>query len=144
MSYDCVVDASVGIKLFLAEALSNRADYLFDQLAANPFFQLYVPDLFYVECANILWKHVRRFHYSIADAEQNLADLIALPLIILPTIDLVQEALTLAIQLGSTAYDAVYVMAAHRLALPLVTADEALARRMRSTSYDVRWLGEWP
>ena len=32
-----------------------------------------------VECANILWKHVRRFHYSIADAEQNLADLIRAP-----------------------------------------------------------------
>ena len=31
-------------------------------------------------------------------------------------------------------------MAAHRLALPLVTADEAFSVRMRSTSYDVRWL----
>jgi hypothetical protein len=32
----CVGDASVGIKLFLAEELSDRADALFARLAADP------------------------------------------------------------------------------------------------------------
>ncbi|HKZ84931.1 MAG TPA: type II toxin-antitoxin system VapC family toxin, partial [Anaerolineae bacterium] len=56
---ECVVDASVGIKLFIAEPLSNLADALFAHLAADPPGRLMVPDLFFIECANILWKHVR-------------------------------------------------------------------------------------
>jgi hypothetical protein len=35
-SVACVVDASVGIKLFLAEELTDCADALFARLAADP------------------------------------------------------------------------------------------------------------
>ena len=59
MSYDCVVDASAGIKLFLDEPLSERADTLFDHLSDDPPARFHVPDLFFVECANILWKYAR-------------------------------------------------------------------------------------
>ena len=51
-----VVDASVGIKLFVAEPLGEQADALFGLLAADPPAYLFVPDLFYIGCANILWK----------------------------------------------------------------------------------------
>ena len=80
MSLDCVVDASVGIKLFLVEPLADRADVLFASLAATPPARLYVPDLFFVECTNILWKYVRRFGYSPEAAQQDVADLVRLPL----------------------------------------------------------------
>lgn len=43
-----------------------------------------------------------------------------------------------------TAYDAAYVALSHRLSLPLVTADEALARRLSGSDLDVRFLAEWP
>jgi predicted nucleic acid-binding protein len=43
---------------------------------------------------------------------------------------------------GLTAYDAAYVALARKLSLPLVTADEALIRRLDSTGLEVRWLGE--
>lgn len=56
MRADCVVDASVGVKLFVNEAESELADRLFARLTAQPAAQFYVPDLFYIECANILWK----------------------------------------------------------------------------------------
>jgi len=46
---DCVVDASVGIKLLLVEPLSDAAHAHFSGLAADPPAQLYVPDLFYIE-----------------------------------------------------------------------------------------------
>jgi len=36
------------------------------------------------------------------------------------------------------------VALAQELSLPLVTAGEALCRRMDGTGLDVRWLGEWP
>jgi len=49
-----VVDASVAIKLFVDEQFSERADALFAHLASDPPIHLYVPDLLFVECANIL------------------------------------------------------------------------------------------
>jgi hypothetical protein len=33
------------------------------RLAAGPPARFFVPDLFYVECANSLWKYVRRHGY---------------------------------------------------------------------------------
>ena len=141
---NCVVDASVGIKLFLVEPLAGRADHLFGFLAASPPARLHVPDLFYVECTNILWKYARRFGYSPEAARQDVADLVRLPLLAVPTADLAEDALALALEHGITAYDAAYVALAQRLSLPLVTADEALVRRLDGAGLDVRWLGDWP
>ena len=144
MSLDCVVDASVGIKLFLVEPLAERADALFASLTVTPAARLYVPDLFYVECTNILWKYVRRFGYSPEAARQDVADLVRLPLQAVSTAVLAEAALALALEHGATAFDAVYVALAQKLSLPLVTADEALVRRLDGTGLDLRWLGEWP
>ena len=93
MSGDWVVDASVGIKLFVAEELSEVADTLFARLAAQPPTRLYVPDLFYIECANILWKYVQRFGYPVENARQDVADLTALSLVTVSTADLLGPAL---------------------------------------------------
>jgi predicted nucleic acid-binding protein len=144
MRFDCVVDASVGIKLFLVESLTDRADFLFASLTGTPPARLYVPDLFYIECTNILWKYVRHFGYSQEAAQQDVADLVRLPLQSASTAALVEAALALALEQGATAYDAAYVALAQKLSLPLVTADEALVRRLEGTGLDVRWLGDWP
>ena len=143
-NYNCVVDASVGIKLFLIEPLSERADTLFAHLTDDPPSQFYVPDLFFIECTNILWKYVKRFGYAANAAQQDIADLIRLSLQIIPTATLAEAALDLAVQHGSTAYDSAYIVLARELSLPLVTADEALARRFEGTNLDVRFLGNWP
>jgi predicted nucleic acid-binding protein len=144
MSLACVVDASVGIKLFLVEPLADRADALFAGLADSPPARLYVPDLFYVECANILWKYVQRFGYSPEDARRDVADLVRLPLQVVSTADLAEIALALALEHRITAYDATYAALAQQAALPLVTADEALVRRLEASALNVRWLAEWP
>ena len=144
MSRDCVVDASVGIKLFLIEPLADRADALFASLAVTPPARLYVPDLFFIECTNVLWKYVRRFGYSPGAAQQDVADLVRLSLHVASTAILAEDALSLALEYGLTAYDGAYVALADMLSLPLVTADEALIRRLEGTGLDIRWLGEWP
>ena len=144
MSLDCVVDASVGIKLFLVEPLADRADALFAALADTPPARLYVPDLFYVECTNILWKYVRQFGYSAGSAQQDVADLVRLSLQVVSTASLAEAALALALEHGLTTYDAAYGTLAQTLSLPLVTADAALIQRLEGTSLDVRHLGEWP
>ena len=142
--FDCVIDASVGIKLFLVEPLSDRTDALFTHLTDDPPSQFYVPDLFFIECTNILWKYVQRFGYPANAARQDVVDLASLPLKIISTTALVEVALDLAVEHGSTAYDSAYIALAQQLSLPFVTADEALVRRFGNTGLDVRFLGDWP
>ena len=144
MSLDCVVDASAGIKLFLVEPLAGQADALFASLAASPPARLYVPDFFYIECTNILGKYVRRFGYAPEAAHQDVVDLVRLSLRVASTASLAEAALALALEHGLTAYDAAYVALAQELSLPLVTADQALIRRLAGSGLDVRWLGDWP
>lgn len=124
----CVVDASVGIKLFVDEPFSEQAHWLFNGLASDPPAVYHVPDLFFIECANILWKYTRRFGRPLGDSLADLADLGRLALRVVSTADLMEETLALAVQTGLTAYDACYASLAQRLNLSLVTADEALCQ----------------
>lgn len=135
----CVVDASVGIKLFVAEELSDQAHSLFGGLANDPPATLHVPDLFFIECANILWKYVRRFHRPLADSQADLVNLAGLALEVTSTAELIEDTLTLAAETGLTAYDACYAVLARRLKLPLITADVAL---YKAISWAV-WLGDF-
>jgi predicted nucleic acid-binding protein len=137
----CVVDASVGIKLVITEALSAEAHALFGHLAGDPAVRFSVPDLFDIECANILWKQVQRSGLALADAERDLADLLALAMQRLPVSALAVEALAIAARHGLSAYDASYVAAAHRLGVPLVTADTRLVNKLAATPYAVLHLG---
>ena len=139
-----VVDASVGIKLFVDEPLADRARALFESAAGDPSAHLLVPDLFYVVCANILWKHVRRFGYPAEKARRYIAKVQKLPLDSTPTAKLAEDALRLALSHEISAYDACYAALAERSRAPLVTADRKLTRKLEGTGIDVRWLGEMP
>jgi predicted nucleic acid-binding protein len=144
MRFDCIVDANVCLKLFLVEPLTSEAQALFAHLTdANP-AQFYAPDLFYIECANILWKYAHHHGYDPVSASLDMVDILDLPINITPTQLLSEAALELALDRGIAAYDAAYVVLSDRLDLPLVTADERLVHRLQSTHYDVRWLGNWP
>ncbi|MFP4345843.1 MAG: type II toxin-antitoxin system VapC family toxin [Anaerolineales bacterium] len=142
-SWDCVVDASVAIKIFVIEPLTERADRLFAHLSDDPPARFYVPELFFIECANILWKYVRRFGYAIEDARRDVADLVRLPLQVASMAALAGPALDLATTYESTAYDAAYVALAGQLHLPLVTADESLVRCYQDTELVVRSLADF-
>lgn len=137
--FRCVVDASVGIKLFVNEPLSEQAHALFARLTEDPPAEFYVPDLFYIECANVLLKYVRRFGRPLEEAQADLADLNRLALKSVSSADLMEEALTLASQTNLTAYDACYAVLAQQLQLPLITADQALTQAI---AWAV-WLGDW-
>jgi predicted nucleic acid-binding protein len=142
MIRECVMDASVGIKLFVEEEGSDLTDRLLRQLAEDPSALFFVPDLFFVECANILWKYVRRFGYPAENAHQDVADLQALNLHIVSTADLLPLAFELALQYEITAYDACYAALAQQLDLPLVTADEALVRKLQDSDINAMMLSE--
>jgi predicted nucleic acid-binding protein len=123
----CVLDASVGIKLFIEEEFSDKVQRLFSKLAEDPQTEIHVPDLFYIECANILLKYTRRYKRPLADSLADIKDLNKLTLKSTSTAELIDESLALANEKNLTAYDACYAVLARRLKLPLVTADAPLA-----------------
>jgi predicted nucleic acid-binding protein len=94
--------------------------------------------LFYIECANILLKYTRRFKRPIEDSVADLADLNELALKSTSTADLMEEALIVANDENLTAYDACYAVLARKLELPLVTADEPLAKAIKWAV----WIGD--
>jgi len=136
-----VIDASVGIKLVIAEAGSDAAHALFSHAAATEGSRLYVPDLFYTECANVLWKYVKRFGYSAKDAQKNIERLIGLGLIRLETDLLLKNAFAIAVTHEISVYDACYVAASMHVSAPLVTADERLVTKLAKISSPPRLLG---
>jgi len=124
----CVMDASVGIKLFIEEEFSDKVQRLFAKLSEDPQAEIHVPDLFYIECANILLKYTRRFDRPLEDSLADIKDLNKLALKSTSTAELIENALLLASEKNLTAYDACYAVLAKKLALPLITADEPLAK----------------
>ncbi|HET6572131.1 MAG TPA: type II toxin-antitoxin system VapC family toxin [Fimbriiglobus sp.] len=137
-----VVDASVAVKLFLPEPLAAEAAALFG-LLADPATAFHVPDLFYVECANIFWKQVRRGNTTPAQVIADLNRLKVWRLTPTSAFDLIADALPIALNHGVTAYDASYVALAARLGVPLVTADQKLVQRLAATPFAPVWLGAW-
>ncbi len=127
----CVVDANVAIKLFVDEPLSKLAQQVFAALSADPPAELHVPDLFFIECTNILWKYTWRFGRPLQDSQADLIDLGKLDLNVTSTANLMEDALALAVELNISAYDACYAALARRLELPLLTADSRLARTVQ-------------
>ncbi|MBI5823506.1 MAG: type II toxin-antitoxin system VapC family toxin [Chloroflexi bacterium] len=124
----CVMDASVGIKLFIEEEFSDKVQRLFARLTEDPQAEIHVPDLFYIECANILLKYTRRFDRPLEDSLADIKDLGELALKTTSTLELIEDALQLASEKKLTAYDACYAVLAQKLGLPLITADAPLAK----------------
>lgn len=137
-----VLDASVVIKGFLNERLSDRATELLATGEEPGRLALEAPDLLYVECANILWKHVRRGVLDGAEASEHARSVSALRLRPTPVQELAPTALALAIEHDISAYDASYVALARSLDCELVTADERLVNKLAPKLEFVRWLGD--
>ena len=134
----CVLDASVAVKAFLDEEGTAEALRLFAAQADDPPLSLHVPDFFFVECANVLWKAVRGFRHPPAKAAEDLEDLLLMELAVVAVRSLLPAAYRIASSYDVSVYDACYVATADALGLPLVTADERLIRRFEGTAHDVR------
>lgn len=122
-----VVDASVGIKWFLPEERTDAAERL---LVGH--HRLLVPDSFFPEVANILWKHVQRNAITQEEARRVVSRLADFPLAVFPSPPIMMAALEIAMQTGRTAYDSIYIALAVRENVPLVTADERLVNALAS------------
>jgi predicted nucleic acid-binding protein len=132
----CVVDTSVCIKYFISDPLTPKVNQLFDHFA-NPQAEIFVPDLFYIECANALWKYVRAKMYTVAEVQVDLATLKAFPLRVVSTAELMVDAVTIGLTYGITAYDASYVALSQQVGATLLTLDGKLMRALSTFSDDV-------
>jgi predicted nucleic acid-binding protein len=132
----CVLDTSVCIKYFIADPLTPKVNQLFDYFA-NPQTEIFVPDLFFIECANALWKYVRASMYTAAEVQTDLATLKAFPLRVVSTADLMADAVAIALNYGISAYDACYVALSQQVGATLLTLDAKLVRALNTSAYNV-------
>jgi predicted nucleic acid-binding protein len=119
-----VIDASVAVKWVVSETDSDKAQLLLDQA-------LVAPDLLFAECANILWKKVRRGEMTNEEAEIAAQTLEQADLTVVSARAYIARAAALAIELDHPAYDGLYLAVAEALGLRLVTADDRLVRKVR-------------
>jgi predicted nucleic acid-binding protein len=137
-----VADASVAAKWVLPgadELLSEEALRLLRRWT-NGEIQLIVPDFFWTELANILWKMVRRGRCTRQTAEVAMGTLRAYKIPAIPALALLDAAFDKAFTYGRTVYDSLYVALAVESNAQLVTADEKLANAL-AAHLPVIWLG---
>ena len=110
-----IIDASVAIKLFTPEEHSDQAERLLQRESLS------APDLLAAEVANAFWRMIRQGKFAAPPTRLSLLDTFVPDLV--PSVDLLQESLLLAVALDHPAYDCFYLALAVRRDEQLVTAD---------------------
>jgi len=137
-----VVDANVAAKWCLPEKdepLVSHARILLEAYTRSE-IALIVPDLFWPELGNVLWKAVRRRRLSNHDAHSALEFLQGLKIPMYLSSDFLPETLHIALSCGRTFYDSLYATLAVHTSVELITADERLADAL-AAHLPVKWLG---
>jgi predicted nucleic acid-binding protein len=133
-----VVDASVAVKWVVAENDAEAALRLLDGRR-----DLFAPAHWLAEAANALWAACRRGELSEQQAHARVIALTEAPVAVVPLAQLAAAAMTIALRLGLTLYDALYLAVAEQQDATLVTADRRLfdaARRDKDLRARVRWI----
>ena len=132
------VDASIVVKWYIAEEHSEDA-----RLLLGHRLQRYAPDILLVEFSNAVWKKARR--REIADAQLYLGEIPALreAIDLRPSVDLVERAARLAVDLDHPVYDCLYLACAEATESALVTADRKFMDKVAENlpGADVRYIG---
>lgn len=124
-----IVDASVALKWYLAEDLSDQAEALFAQQ------DLSAPELIIAEVGNALWKAWRRdvLASDVASAAMdNLGDRFSSLHALAP---LSLRAANISRQLDHPIYDCFYLACAEQVREQLVTADQRLVNVTAGTEF---------
>ncbi len=137
-----IVDASVGAKWCLPladELLVEEAESLLESFRLKE-ITLVVPDLFWIEVANAIWKSVRRDRMSLDAGAMALSFVQGSGIPTMPSSTLLPRALSIAVTYGRTVYDSLYIAMAIESSMEMLTADERLANAL-SAYFPVKWLG---
>lgn len=136
-----VVDASVAMKWFVPEVHSAASAMWLDHG-----HDLLAPDLIFPEVGSILWKKVGRKELTAAEARRVLRAFERVGVRSQPSRELLQSALEIALGLGRTVYDGMYLSLAVHRDVAVVTADRKLYEAVARSSLrrHVRWVEESP
>jgi predicted nucleic acid-binding protein len=125
------VDASVAAKWLLRdEAHMAEADALLER-CANRALTLYAPEQIDVEIGAALRRAVLNGRLGPTEAERSMANWMGplrSGLRLARNADLLPSALPRSLALGVTLFDALYVVLAEQIGIPLVVADQRLVR----------------
>jgi predicted nucleic acid-binding protein len=145
---DVLVDANVAVKWVIQQALSDRAQKLFeDTIRARG--RLIGPPLLSSEVVNSIYQHRRtrdpRWQISEAEAEAALQRYLALPVVLATPAGLYERAFAFARELGLTnSYDSLYVVLAQMLGVEMWTDDQVLLQALGGSAPWVRSLRDYP
>lgn len=121
-----VLDASVAIKLYIPEEGSDQArSWLREDVEFS------APDIFLVEVAQALLRHLRERRLSSEDLDAAMRDLIGIVAVPLGSSALLGRALAIARDLDHRLHDCMYLALAERLGCAVLTADGRLVRKVR-------------
>jgi len=137
-----VLDASVAIKWAMPSAREPFADASLRllRLYVSGEIEFIVPDVFWAEVGNVLWKGTRQRRWHQDEAESVAADMQARDFATVPSLVLLPEALRIAFAHDRAVYDCLYVALAVQSKADLITADERLANAL-AARFPVKWLG---
>lgn len=137
-----VLDAGVAAKWFLpaaTEPYSREALELLHRYSQGR-VNFAVPDLFFAEFANVLWKAERDGRCDRAVADAAIQRIVSSGFPSFPCSGLLEPAIHVARAYVRTVYDSLYVALAIQTKTQLVTADEKLANSLAGR-LPVIWLG---
>ena len=137
-----VIDASVLIKFYIPEILSDKAEELLAKVE-NGDRMLLAPDLIYPEAGNMLQKKQRMKELTRSEVEEITDAIVSLPLRIEASKPFLSLAMDIAIAYGITVYDAIYISMARAYEIKMMTADRKLVDALAKTDLKeyVAWLG---
>lgn len=137
-----VLDASVAVKWAMPlaqEPLTDESVQLLRRYVGGE-IDFIVPDVFWAEIGNVLWKGTRQRRWSQDEAMSVAADMKARDFTTVSSLALLTEALKIAFAHDRAVYDCLYVALAVQSKTELITADERLANAL-AARFPVKWLG---
>ena len=137
-----VLDASVAIKWAIPSAREPLTDESLRLLKryVNNEVEFIVPDVFWAELGNVLWKGTRQRRWRQGEAEAVASDMRARDFATVSSLTLLPEALRIAFAYDRAVYDCLYVALAVQSKTDLITADERMANAL-AAHLPVKWLG---
>jgi predicted nucleic acid-binding protein len=137
-----VLDASVAVKWSIPsanETLTAQSVQLL-QRYVNGEINFIVPDIFWAEVGNVLWKGVRQRRWPQVLADAAAEEIKDRNFLSVSSLALLPEALRIAFLHDRRVYDCLYVALAVQFNVEMITADERLANAL-AARLPVKWLG---
>jgi predicted nucleic acid-binding protein len=134
-----VIDTSVAIKWYLPEIYQAEALRFL-----APAHDRHAPGFIHAELGSVLLKKARRREITEDECRRYMVKLAVLPLFSHESLSLRPAALEIALQIGSSFYDGLFLALGLQLGGRLVTADDKFYRKAKGTIFDpwVLWVAD--